>query len=187
MKQKDEKNKRYRNQNKSKTSNGKQFVPNGKNNFNGIINYLQSQSIQFNVTSSSIYSDNYKPQNAVLYNDLSKTFCTKNEKDSWLMFDFINHKVIPTNYTIRSYSGGQGGWHPKSWVIEGSNDKSSWSVIDEENNCSYLNDCNLVHQFQMNRKSSEEFQYIRMRLTDVAWCNNYYLMIDSFEIYGNLI
>lgn len=46
----------------------------------------------------------------------------KGELNSWIKLDFKRHKIIPTDYTIRSFFRDKNGNHPKSWVIEVSND-----------------------------------------------------------------
>ena len=54
-------------------------------------------------------------------------------------FDFKDHKIIPTDYTLKSNSSSANVQKPKSWVIEGSNDNNSWEVIDEQVNYNYYN------------------------------------------------
>ena len=54
--------------------------------------------------------------------------------NSWICFDFQNNRVAPTDYTIRSPTGwGDNSPEPQNWVIEGSNDNSSWDLLSEEN------------------------------------------------------
>ena len=108
-------------------------------------------------------------------------------QNNWICFDFRKHRVVPTDYTIRSAIWDANDTHPRNWVIEGSNDDISWTIIDEENDCPFLNGKNVVHTFRMNRPNLKEFQYIRMKITGPDWRNSFYLGIDSFEIYGKLI
>ena len=166
-----------------------------QNEFKGIIHHLREKSNnqienEINITASSILFDNesYHPRNVVLFEDQNRFFCSKNFENSWLCFDFKDNRVIPTHYTIRSNSCDENNSsHPKTWVIEGSNDNLSWDEIDEEINCAHLNGRNVSHTFEMNKQNSKEYKYIRMRLTGPNWYYCNYLIIDSFEIYGRLI
>lgn len=95
--------------------------------------------------------------------------------------------MTPTHYTARSANVYANWFHPKSWVIEGSIDGSSWEEIDEENNCSHLNGGRKTHTFVMNHPTNKEFRYIRMKSTGPDWNGSYYLIIEAFEIYGRII
>ena len=179
-----------------KQETGKTFEYTEDKVFKGIFNYLQTQTggkieNEVNFTSSSVASssDCYKPSNVALFGDTNNYFHSKNVEGSWICFDFNDRRVVPTHYTVKSVNWGVNDHHPKSWVIEGSNDNISWETIDEEKNCSYLNGVSLVHTFPMNHPKSTEFKYIRMRSTGPNWCGNsyHYLIFDSFEIYGRLI
>ena len=171
---------------------GIEFSPPGQNTFKGILNYLRTQSnnqieskVSFSTSSIGNSDEYYQPRVVTLFEDENKYFYTNDEPGSWLCFDFGESRVIPTDYTMKSYNCSTP--HPKSWVIECSNDNSSWETVDEENNCSYLNGANIVHTFKMNHPSSKEFRYIRIRQTGTTWSGNNHLVIDSFEIYGKLI
>ena len=49
-------------------------------------------------------SDQYHPRSMFMYEDKGKHFVTKSIKGSWICFDFKDHRVIPTDYTLRSAS-----------------------------------------------------------------------------------
>lgn len=162
-----------------------------KKEFNGIINYIRTKSDddltkRINVTSSSVLDKAFNPSNVFIYNDQTKYFLSENKPGTFICFDFQDSKVIPTNYTIRS-APYDGGAHPKSWVIEASNDNDNWDVIDTQNNCSYLNGLSFVHTFAIENDNEKEFRYIRMRQTDQSFAINNYLRIESFELYGFLL
>ena len=78
-------------------------------------------------------------------------------------------------------------YHPKSWVIEGSNDENSWEIIDEQMNNHTLNYPKIVHTFAFQNLESKKFRYLRMRQTDVNWGNNKRLCINAIELFGCLI
>lgn len=72
--------------------------------------------------------------------DNNSCFQSYNEQNPWICFDFKDKKIIPTNYQMKSYCGGPSSYyHPRNWIVEGSNDNSQWETLATENNCSYLN------------------------------------------------
>lgn len=78
-----------------------------------------------------------------------------------------------TNYlilTISSQYSKFGTHHLKSWVIEISNDKKNWTVINEHSNCKRLNSYNTNVTFDV--KSNDFARYIRLRQTEEPWGGN---------------
>ncbi|KAK8835829.1 hypothetical protein M9Y10_040377 [Tritrichomonas musculus] len=168
------------------------FTPNEKDPFSGIINYLRenpSTENEVKVTASSVNSNDepYQPRTVILKENNDGWFISKNRSGSWLTIDFNEHRIIPTDYTIRSYKTYPNWAHPKSWVVEVSNDNSKWTVIDEVNNCSFLNGRRVVHTFKIEKNLSDEFRYFRFRQTGPNWINNNHLVFESIEVYGELI
>lgn len=100
---------------------------NGKH-LDGIINFLKKQKNnnideELNISASSSNGSDWPPKNAISYDNPNIEFMSTNSPNSWLCFEFKNHTVIPNYYEIRSYCCGPNNIHPKSWVIEGSNDQ----------------------------------------------------------------
>lgn len=160
-----------------------------KNYFEGIFNYLRSKGNiedEVIVSCSNKYCDTHGPDNAILF-DQNKYFCSNGDSNSWISFDFKDHRVIPTYYSIKSGPYPPNTHHPKTWVIEGSNDNEHWNIINEQDCCSRLNGKNLVHAFMIKNPNSKRFKYLRMRQTGPNWANCNFLAIDSFEIFGTLI
>lgn len=163
--------------------------------FNGIINYLSTQSRgnifqKINISSSSTANENesFSPINSILYEDETRYFLSGSHKNSWLCFDFKKHRIIPTNYTIRSFHAlPNEGAHPKSWVIEGSNDNHDWTILDKQKDCPLLNGMNLVHTFSIENPEEKDFRFIRIRQTMCNWVFSDCLCIDSIEFYGYLL
>lgn len=160
-----------------------------KSEFGGIFNFLKKNSNikdEVNITySSNAY--NKDPFNLFEYEDESKSFSTKSEKNAWICFEFKKHKIIPTQYTIRSINGGDSGYvHPVSWVIEYSDDSNNWEILSEENNTSVLNGRSLIHTFKIQNQKEHEIKFIRIRLTGKTPYGNDQLWISSIEFYGRL-
>ena len=168
------------------------FAPNGEKNFNGIINYLNEKSggkIEnvVNLSCSSFYNNFCQPINATFYNDQNKFYLSKDEPNSYICFDFKDRKINPTHYEIRSGKWSPNNDHPKSWEIQGSNDNSTWEVIDTQKDCSYLNGNGLIHTFEINNQLCSEFRYLRLIETSPNWSMKNCLAFDSLEFYGTLV
>lgn len=174
---------------------GTLFALNGNNYFSGILNFFKSKSLgkierEINITSSSVYynQENCKPSNVVLFDDDDNVFLSENQPNSSISFDFRDHRIIPSNYTIKSSDPSRhNGDHPKCWIFEASNDNDSWETLDSQDNCTQLNGPNLVQSFPIKKKTSKEFRYIRLRSTGPSWSGENHFGFDSFEIFGSMI
>ena len=51
----------------------------------------------------------------------------------WISYDFTQPIEI-TNYTIQSQSFRYEERAPKDWTLQGSNDNSSWTIVDTQSN-----------------------------------------------------
>lgn len=178
----------------SNSNKGIKFEPSNDNSFSGILNHLRKKSNgnienEVNITASSIYNNDarHQPRNVVCYENNGNEFYSKNQEGNWLCFDFKEHRIIPTDYTIKSYDCIENYRCTKSWVIEISNDNENWEVIDEENNCSYVNGKLRMHTFHIQKPPNKESRYIRIKSTSQCWNGEYYFNIGKFEIYGTLI
>lgn len=172
------------------------FVTNSKNKNeipSGILFYFQNQTSncinkEIGFTASSIYARKYPPEN-VASNGQNKYFLTKNLPESWILINFNDHKIIPTNYALKSagyFEELQGSRHLKSWIIEGSNDNNKWELVDEQKNFEFLKKDGDFQIFDIDEEKSKQFKYLRLKQTGVNWEGDDYLAIDSIEIYGVL-
>ena len=191
-----------KNDKKQKKNKGQffKFDKNSEDQFKGIIHYLTekcggnvSDKGVVAVTSSSICSDKGKdqdvflPRNAVDFNDKSKNFVSRDLPDSWLLYDFKERKVRPTNYSIRSRANIK-CHNPKNWVIEGSNSGShgDWEILDTQVDVSVLDGLDLVHTFDVKSDSDESFRFLRIRQNGKNHSGQNYFIICALEYYGYL-
>lgn len=185
-------NNRYKGKNKHDKQ-GISLLYKNDSQFSGIIKYLKNKykdniENEISITASSIPNPARQPRNVILYEDKSKDFFSTNESNPWICFDFKDYSIRPTNYIIRSGSYDENSVHPKSWIIEGSNDNENWEILDEQVDCSCLNGKNRVHAFTITKKEeNSEYRYVRMHLTGENWCGCYHMAIESIEFYGTLI
>jgi hypothetical protein len=159
--------------------------------FSGVIAYLTAR-YQGNVHDQGVvnitaYVDNknpnYDPKNvADLGTDsIYDSGCVPNQ---WICFDFKTMEVAPTHYTVRSYQGAQNAWHIKNWVIQGSQDATSWTEIDRRENNADLNNPHAVKTFAISKTGT--FRMLRLFLTGPAHNGSHGMEISRVEFFGTL-
>lgn len=153
----------------------------------GIFNYFQTHS-KINDEVKLTFSSTYNGSINLLLNikNEGNDFYLENKPNQWICFEFKKYKINLSSYSIRSSNDSVGNPHPKNWVIEGSQDNSTWKIIDEHQDDSALFKKNYVHTFHI-KNNDQEFKYIRMRQTGLNWHGNNWLDISSIEFYGKLI
>ena len=178
-----------------------EYDNNSNNRFKGIISYLgkgNPKSVVDNqivdVTSSSILYNSlaHDPKHvADFYSEGSgSSFLSENIPNSWLLYDFKDKKVKPSSYSIKSHHfGGRGSYHPQTWVIEGSNDKNDWKILDSRNEDNSLNSRSVSHNFKIQNKlgKNDYYRYLRIKQTGVTVRNDNYFGFSSLEYFGSII
>jgi hypothetical protein len=172
---------------------GKTFCPNGKS-LDGMIVYLTAKCggnvhdkglIEATASNIDNSSSLYHPKNATDLQNRSSVFCSNNEPNSWICYDFKEMEVTPTHYSILSCpSGPNQNDHPKSWCLEVSGDGKSWIEVHRCENNSDLNGLSQIGTYSVNR--SVKCRFVRLRQTGKNHFNRDYLMLSGFEIFGVL-
>lgn len=93
-------------------------------------------------------------------------------------------KPNPTNYTIKTIGyckDIKGSRHPKSWILDGSNNNIIWEIIDEQKNCNFTKENGVVHIFKINENKSKNFRFIRFEQTDVNWKEKIFLQLNPLK------
>jgi hypothetical protein len=110
-------------------------------------------------------------------------------KNSWVCYDFKERRILPTQYTIRSYYDMVARYHIKSWLVETSVDGISWREIDHKEYNNELNGPFRTATFSVTGGSISRF----IRLVNIGR-NHYYLgrgldlmCISAWEIFGSLL
>ena len=141
------------------------------------------------IESKTMNSDQHHPKNLVDYNDESKFYHSQNTPGNEICFDFKDRSIQLTDYTIKSYCLGSNYGHLKDWVIEVSNDKTNWIVIDNHSNDQTLNGSSIIASFQIQQPKNEFYRYVKLRQTGYSWdsCGcGYYIYFSFIEFFGKL-
>ncbi|KAK8847921.1 hypothetical protein M9Y10_018969 [Tritrichomonas musculus] len=141
-------------------------------------------------TASTEYASNWRARNAV---DLDKDnyFCSNSIPNSWILYDFVDKKVQPTYYTIKSEPTRPDYAHLSTWLVEGSNTAydNDWKILDSRKGVTSLNGKSIVCTFKIQTKleKNEYFRYLRIKQTGPSICNNHYMTMSALEYFGNLL
>ena len=160
-------------------------------NFEGIINHFQNQSEKrileqgiISITASSV-NDSCGPEHLIEY-DSNSYYYSNNNAGNWIEINFKEKKVKINGYSLRTYGYGYNGYNLKNWVIEGSKDKNQWIEIDKKENNFDLNGSSFEHHFPIS-KSTDAFQYIRLRSIGLNHYGNNHIILTKLELYGEII
>ena len=138
-----------------------------------------------NVTANKVYDDNsyYHPK-GVADLESDSIYFSDDGNVPWICYDFKGRRVIPKSYTLRSYDNAPGGFHPRSWDIEVSNDGISWTIVDRRST-NELNNRYVTRNFEISHVPSDGFRFIRLRISAVIGGSSN-LKLVGFEIFGTI-
>jgi hypothetical protein len=109
---------------------------------------------------------------------------TTNRPNSWISFDFKIRSISLSSYTLKSHSGG--GNFFISWTIEGSNDGTTWTMLDNRNTRD-LAGKSIVGNFPCCSGNTSFFRHIRMRQTGKASSDAHNLILTNIEFFGRMM
>lgn len=180
--------------NENETVIQKIFTHRENSEFDGILRYLTNKTggnihdnKTIDISSNSINSDSQHPKNLVDYSDRTH-YCSKDEQDIKICFDMKENIIQLESYTIKSCNEGPNLGHLRNWVIEVSNDKNKWEIIDEHKNDSTLNERDIIATFET-KKTNGFYRFIQLRQTGESWRykqGNYLFYFKMIEFYGKL-
>lgn len=155
--------------------------------YEGIINYFNKKSNikdEIDISFSSKHNDCKIDHWRILESEEKEgCFYTKIEENPFICIEFKKHRIIPTHYTIRACADNR---NPRKFVIEGSNDKKNWTLIDKKKNCTELKNYVADHTFSIEKEVTQSFKYIRIRHYGINWDNINLLQIRSLEFFGKI-
>jgi hypothetical protein len=112
-----------------------------------------------------------------------KGFATAPGENSWICIDFKTRWINPTHYSIRTRTDCD-GYHPRSWVLEGSTDCSKWTILDTRRDTRELTGLGTVKTFSI--ADPCWVRWIRIRQTGPNSTGNHYLNLKSLEFFGSM-
>jgi hypothetical protein len=137
---------------------GRLFAPNSDSPLHGIIWHLASTSSGnlhdlgvVSASASSLHGSSYEAKFALDLQNRSSYFCSQNEANSWIRYDFNNMSVVPTHYSILSRPGGPNNHHPRSWCLEVSDEGNEWTEIHRCTDNSDVNGKNLIGTYEVSK------------------------------------
>lgn len=174
----------------------KTFTYDKSSRFNGIFEYLTEKAhgnphdngtieiTSNNIKESSIYGSSFSSRKPVQYHpkNLIKSddseYIANGGNDAWITFDFKDMKVEITNYSVKN--GGLGA-KIKNWVIETSNNKKDWKIIDTHSDYTFNN-----KEETFNVAPNGFARYIKLRHNGQTSASGMNLVMIRFEIFGKL-
>ena len=158
--------------------------------FDGICNYLTQKAggniHEKGVIRLSASGTSNNSFERVLNYQWNGYWASNNSPNSYLRFDFKDYTVQLNGYSLRARDEPQGGGHPKSWVIEGSNDGKTWTTLNSQQNSDAINGRRQVHTFKLPNLTLP-YRYLQMRLTDRNHRGDNFFNITNIEFFGELI
>ena len=163
--------------------------------FYGIINFLTKkfdgniyEKGVIKITSNITYSNDYKPKNVLDFNNYSY-FCSKDQENCRINFNFKEKSILLTSYSIKSCATRDITIYPylKSWVIEGSNDGKDWILIHKIENTELLYGRLKKANFEV--ECNSYYHIIRLRSIGESWYNRgnkFMIGISMIEFFGTL-
>jgi hypothetical protein len=104
---------------------------------------------------------------------------TKSDGNAWVMFEFTEVYIQPTDYGIWSHAGAS---TLKNWVFQGSNDKQSWAVLSTHRNDESVRNPMAAATWAL--ETNCFFKYFRVMQTGNNWSGNHWMYLRRFEIWG---
>lgn len=151
--------------------------------FEGIFNYLNNINKSLANFKGLVYISSNGDERNHAFNLIDKNFddyfYPHPDENSFVKFDFINHKVSLRNYSLRS----KNIFFNKliNWEIEGSNNGINWDKIDERHINEWYGVDNISTYSVLNHNF---YQYIQIRLRGPASNNDYLLALTNIEFFG---
>jgi hypothetical protein len=136
-----------------------------------------------NVSASSIYGYTMAKNAVDLANHQQNFFHSLNSPDQWLCYDFKERRIQLTKYSIAAHTNGY--CFLRSWIVEGSEDGSSWTVLDERKSSEEANSDHPIATFSVKSQSTSRF--IRLRQTGQNSGDSDSLVLHGFEVFGWLL
>ena len=169
------------------------FSPTSRGQFAGIIGYLNDNFFdKFYTEYVSIYpSSTYRifinniwthPDSIVNFKDPNIHWASDPKKNSSITVHFKRNRVSISHYTIRSRPDILDNT-PKSWILEGSIDNQTWTLLHSKNNSGDLSTIpNVVKTYPVIQNGV--FSYLKFTQTGPNDNNSYIFHVERVDFFG---
>lgn len=115
-------------------------------------------------------------------------FRVSDPSGSFIIFDFKDKKVniIKYYFSVPTSSLGHSDGQPKTWIIEGSNDKYNWVTIDKQENDSKLRDYDASNTYSIENTNDIFYRFIRIKEIADQY-DRHFLLLSEVEFYGSIL
>lgn len=163
------------------------LVHNQEQPFTGIFDFLgKKKMVPVKNLVSATLSNDHSISDKIFNKDNNATWHIDEKNDSFLMFDFKSSKVSISGYEIKSGAPESHWDSPHNWVIETSDDKTTWQVVDKRESNTDLISNDTIFYWGIEEKT-DPARYIRWRITKDTTQKSSQLQCKQFEIYGDYI
>jgi hypothetical protein len=127
------------------------------------------------VASANGYLSSYVPSNAFDHDISTFWLCSPyDDPPYWITYHWTDASHVVDQYKLYLSSGGR----PKNWQLQGSNDNSTWDILDEVDNYE------LEGLIERVIENSTAYSYYRLYITAV-WSRYYGIRVNEFQLYSN--
>jgi hypothetical protein len=141
-------------------------------------NPVKEGLIEVSYQSGNPYSDKLFEKDWKCY------WSSANAPGQWIAFNFPQHSVVVTDYTLKSPNSKQGWNHMKSWVVEGSVDGVEWFEIDKREGNEDLNGKSCVKTWKC--LSPRKARIVRIRQIGKNHRNMDDIQLSGVEFFGRV-
>jgi hypothetical protein len=105
--------------------------------------------------------------------------------NKWICYDFMERRILPSHYAIRSGPFTVGAQHLKSWIVETSQDGEEWEEIDKRDDD---NESNGPERLRIFAVGSERLcRFVRLVNIGRNHVGNDRLSMSAWEIFGTVL
>jgi hypothetical protein len=150
----------------------------------GIVSFLfNSASVKGVAMRLSELPPNELPVSITQFNSDS-AFESTDKQNQWISYDFMEMRVKPTHYAVRSVQNDFISNHLASWVIEISESGTHWVEIDRKDNDN-TRSAGGIRLFEV--KTADKCRFFRIRSTGINHLETNTLRLQAFEVFGTLV
>lgn len=108
-------------------------------------------------------------------------FWTTQVANSWVRFQILTGKLKCNYYSLRT-RGTNPDYYPRNWILQGSNDGSTWIDLDAQVNNTTLSAPG--QWLSLPVSTNDSYSYFRLLQNGLNSSNSHYFCLGEIELYG---